>query len=77
METMNDYNAQPGDIVNCRGISSKIDKIISQYHDFDYDEKGNIKKTYYGIEFFDDEGVYRYWKQRFDGGNLVKANRKD
>lgn len=53
--------AEVGDVVACKGIRAEIAKIFYQecYEGWD-------------IEFIDTKGVYRHWKQYFDGGELIK-----
>lgn len=65
--------AKVGDKIKCSGVTATIKEIISQYSDPEYDN-GKVKIEYLSVEFFDTEGKYRYWKQRFDGGQLISAN---
>ena len=69
--------AEPGDIVACGGVRAKIEKIISQYTDPVYSEDGTLIKEYLSVEFTDDTGRYRYWKQRTDGGRLIRKAKKE
>lgn len=56
--TMRDL--RPGDVVHCQGITCTIEEIAWQ-------EPWEMRKAYY-LEFRDTNGVYRSWKQNFDGG---------
>ena len=56
--TMRDL--RPGDVVHCQGIICTIKEIAWQ-------EPWEMRKAYY-LEFRDTNGVYRSWKQNFDGG---------
>lgn len=56
--TMRDL--KPGDVVHCQGITCTIKEIAWQ-------EPWEMRKAYY-LEFRDTNGVYRSWKQNFDGG---------
>lgn len=63
---------KPGDIVHCHGIVCEIKKIAWQ-------EPWSWRNAYY-LEFRDTNGVYRSWKQNFDGGyaevnNSATSNR--
>lgn len=70
--------AKPGDIVACGGTRARIEKIISQYTDPVYSEDGTLVKEYLSVEFTDNTGRYHYWKQRTDGGRLIrKAENKE
>lgn len=51
---------RPGDVVHCQGITCTIEEIAWQ-------EPWEMRKAYY-LEFRDTNGVYRSWKQNFDGG---------
>jgi hypothetical protein len=52
---------RPGDAVKCMGVTAIIDEIL--YQDYDYVDG-------WDIEFVDDMGNYRHWKQYFDGGDV-------
>ena len=51
---------RPGDVIHCQGITCTIKEIAWQ-------EPWELRKAYY-LEFHDTNGVYRSWKQTFDGG---------
>ena len=51
---------RPGDVVHCQGITCIIKEIT-------YQEPWEWREAYY-LEFRDTDGVYRSWKQNFDGG---------
>jgi len=51
---------RPGDVVHCQGIVCTIKEIAWQ-------EPWEWRKAYY-LEFRDTNGVYRSWKQNYDGG---------
>lgn len=55
-------------VVIHKGIKYTISKIVSIYCDQD---EG------YSIEFYDDRGMYRFWKQHFDGGIPVFADEEN
>lgn len=57
---MNVRDLRPGDVVYCQGIACTIKEIVWQ-------EPWEMRKAYY-LEFRDINGVYRSWKQNFDGG---------
>ena len=66
---------EKGDIIKYQGIKAVVKKIISQYEDHDYNpETGVLIHEHYGIEFLDENDVYRYWKSRFDGGRLIRKD---
>lgn len=54
--------------VRLHGCSIHIDRIVS------IDHFGERDGWY--IEFYDDRGTYRYWKQGYDGGELIVKERK-
>ena len=54
--------SKPGDVIVCQGITVTIEEIYCQYYD----------DGFWDIEFMDTDGVYRHWKQRFDGGALIQ-----
>ena len=51
---------RPGDVVHCQGIVCTIKEIAWQ-------EPWEWREAYY-LEFRDTDGVYRSWKQNYDGG---------
>lgn len=51
---------RPGDVVHCQGIVCTIKEIVWQ-------EPWEWREAYY-LEFLDTNGVYRSWKQNYDGG---------
>lgn len=51
---------KPGDVVHCQGIVCTIKEIVWQ-------EPWEWREAYY-LEFRDTNGVYRSWKQNYDGG---------
>lgn len=55
-----------GDVIQCKGYSFKINKIIFQ---FVYQMDG---KTHYDIEFYDEHNGYHHWKSYFDGGCVLR-----
>lgn len=55
-----------GDIIICGGIKAKIKSIAFQ-------EPWAWRDAYY-LEFTDTNGVYRSWKQNFDGGEAYDSN---
>lgn len=55
-----------GDVIQCKGCSFKVNKIISQ---FVYQMDG---KTHYDIEFYGEHNEYHYWKSYFDGGCVLR-----
>ena len=54
--------AKIGDVIVCCGVEAEIGEIISQYTDDEF----------LAVEFIDTHGMYRYWKQRFDGGRIIR-----
>jgi len=59
----------PGDTVICHGIKATIKEIAFQ-------EPWEWRKSWY-LEFTDTNGVYRSWKQQYDGGTAVDCNGKE
>lgn len=57
-----------GDKICSRGITKTVAVIDDQYQDWD----PKTQQYYYGFEGFTTDGVYRSWKQYFDGGYLIK-----
>lgn len=57
-----------GDIIKVQGITATIASIAFQ-------EPWSWRKSYY-LEFTDTNGVYRSWKQEFDGGNAYSKDGK-
>ena len=51
---------RPGDVVHCQGIVCTIKEIVWQ-------EPWEWREAYY-LEFRVTNGVYRSWKQNYDGG---------
>ena len=60
MNELNGEQLQVGDIVVCKGIKCEIAKIT-------FSEPWSWRNSYYA-EFTDTNGVYRSWKQQYDGG---------
>lgn len=58
--------AKVGDKIKACGQIVTIGEIISQ------DYWGEGRGGWY-IEFKDKKGMYRYWKQQYDGGELIRA----
>lgn len=54
---------EPGDKVFCQGILCTIQEIAFQ-------EPWEWREAFY-LEFRDTNGVYRSWKQNFDGGYAI------
>lgn len=69
--------AKVGDVVACQGLRVKIKEIISQYTDWDFNPVTGERTDYMAVEFIDHNDVYRYWKQRFDGGKLISKKAKE
>lgn len=64
MRTLEDMKVDlKGAVVECMGIAAKIEKVLYAEH---WDRYG------WDIEFIDDRGHYRHWKQYEDGGRLKK-----
>lgn len=59
---------EPGDIVICEGIKATIKEIPWQ-------EPWSWRDSYY-LEFRDTNGVYRSWKQEYDGGSAYRESSK-
>lgn len=55
-----------GDIIHCQGIIVTIKEIAWQ-------EPWSMRNSYY-LEFRDTNGVYRSWKQCYDGGYAELQN---
>lgn len=56
-----------GDEVTCKGMTVKIAEVVSS-HNYGSDESPD-----WYIEFHDESGQYRYWKQSIDGGYITHA----
>lgn len=54
---------EPGDKICVKGITCTIKEIVVQ-------EPWEWRNAFY-IEFRDTNGVYRSWKQNFDGGKVI------
>lgn len=54
---------RPGDTIVCQGIRATIKEIAFQ-------EPWEWRQAYY-LEFRDTNGIYRSWKQNFDGGYAI------
>lgn len=61
---LNGQQLQPGDIVVCQGIKCVVKEIAFQ-------EPYSWRDSYY-TEFRDTDGVYRSWKQQYDGGHAYR-----
>lgn len=57
---------QVGDTIRCQGISATIASIAFQ-------EPWEWRNSWY-MEFTDTNGVYRSWKQEYDGGKAFDSN---
>ena len=68
---------KPGDVIICNGIRAKVKEIISQYTDPVYDENGTLVNEYHAVEFTDTAGHCRYWKQRTDGGRVIRGGKAE
>ena len=55
-----------GDTIRCQGITATIADITFQ-------EPWEWREAYY-LEFTDTNGVYRSWKQNYDGGKAYDKN---
>ena len=66
MEMVTKRQLEVGDIIRCQGIRAKIAEIAFQ-------EPWEWRNSYY-LEFRDTDGVYRSWKQEFDGGVAYDKN---
>lgn len=64
--------AKIGDRIIHRGISYTIAEIFDQYED--YEDKD---LSFHCIECRTTDGRYRIWKQRWDGGKLVRIDDKE
>lgn len=56
---------QIGDTIKCMGITATIKEIAFQ-------EPWEWRESWY-LEFTDTNGVYRSWKQEYDGGRAYDA----
>jgi hypothetical protein len=57
---------EKGDIIVVKYVMAIVDRILYQ----------DIDDGFHLIEFYDTQGNYRYWKQRFERGNLFKCGGK-
>ena len=55
-----------GDVVKCQGIKAEIAHI-------EWQEPWEWRESWY-LEFTDTRGVYRSWKQMYDGGKAYDKN---
>ena len=58
---------EPGDTIICQGVKATIDTITFQEY---WGENTNYEFGFY-TEFRDTNGVYRSWKQMYDGGYVI------
>lgn len=65
---------RPGDKIRCMKMVVEIGKTI-HYQDcyWEVTEDHPEGAWYWDIEFVDSQGMYRHWKQMFDGGELIRA----
>lgn len=59
-EELKGKELQAGDIIHCQGITCEVKEVAWQ-------EPWEWREAYY-CEFRDTNGVYRSWKQNYDGG---------
>lgn len=64
MKKLVEVDLQKGDVIKCQGITCTIDTIAFQ-------EPWSYRDSYY-LEFTDTDGVYRSWKQKYDGGDAYR-----
>ncbi len=57
-----DKALEPGDKINCKGITCTIAEIVSQEY---------VEGDGFFAEFRDTDGAYRNWKQWIDGGEVI------
>ena len=62
---MSEKEVQIGDIIKCQGRTAVISKIYNQFYEHGW-----------YIEGEDQNGLYFYWKERFDGGRLIRKEDK-
>lgn len=62
-------NLKVGDTIKCQGITATIKEIAFQ-------EPWKWRNSWY-LEFRDTNGVYRSWKQCYDGGTAYDENGKE
>ena len=55
----------PGDQITALGITVTVWRILYQDHCLDS----------YDVEFIDDQGHYRHWKECYDGGTITRSGR--
>ena len=55
--------AKPGDLIRIANVTVKIAKIFYQEY----------YRGVWDIEFIDNYGIYRHWKQLYDGGVLISS----
>lgn len=67
-QTKNRMMILPGDTINCKGLSVVVGSIQSQSN------YGTADEPCFYIEFKDENGIARYWKQDVDGGSVVFDN---
>lgn len=58
--------AEIGDMIRALGMTAIIGEILYQ----------DCYDGIFDIEFIDTQGVYRHWKQEYDGGRLIKKAQK-
>lgn len=61
--TLDHLRVRPGDVISCSAGSATIGAVIYA----DTSDPGS-----YDIEFRDDRGQYRHWKQAIDGGHIFR-----
>lgn len=55
----------PGDQITALGITATVWRILYQDHCLDS----------YDVEFIDDQGHYRHWKECYDGGTVTRSGK--
>lgn len=66
-----EYELEVGDTICVAGIKATIATITEGSQYFDYEEGVNERNGYFALEFRDTNGIYRSYKQRFDGGYVI------
>lgn len=64
--------ANIGDSIQYRGKLYTIAEIIDQWEDYEDEDL-----SFHGIECRTTDGQYRMWKQRWDGGKLIRIDDKE